>query len=317
MKIVFLGSGAFGVPTLEKLSCDHQITGIVTQPDRPSGRGKHPTPTPVGAWGAEHLPDVPMIKPERINTEEARALVRSWDADAWVVIAYGQYLGSKLIQDRFAINLHASRLPRWRGAAPINAAIVAGDRITGNSVITIDKEMDAGLVLAQSERLIEPTQTASELHDLLSKDGPDLVSRVLEDHEKNTVQMQTQDPTLVTLAQKMLKSDGWINLDASAFECRSRINGLSPWPCVTVEHRSAKLKVLRAESSESNSQSSPGTILDAEAGLIACGSGVLRFLEVQPAGKRPMSWQAYANGRQVQNGEMIIGITEGKGEHHS
>ncbi|MDF1870691.1 MAG: methionyl-tRNA formyltransferase, partial [Phycisphaerales bacterium] len=151
MKIVFLGSGAFGVPTLERLAREHSITGIVTQPDRRVGRGKNTTPTPVGQWAAEHLPAVPIVKPENINTDEARETIRGWDADAWVVIAYGQYLGSKLIADRFAINLHGSRLPRWRGAAPINAAIVAGDTTTGNSVITIAKEMDAGFVLAQSE----------------------------------------------------------------------------------------------------------------------------------------------------------------------
>ncbi len=307
MNIVFLGSGAFGVPTLQRLAQEHTITGIVTQPDRKAGRGKVPTPTPVGAWAAEHLPDVPIIKPEKINTDEAREIVRGWDADAWVVIAYGQYLGSKLIEDRFAINLHASRLPRWRGAAPINAAIVAGDSITGNSVITIAKEMDAGFVLAQSERAIETTQTASELHNLLSTDGPELVMKVLEDHEHDRVQYTEQDPKLVTIASKMLKSDGWIDFSQTADACRCRINGLSPWPCVTIEHREQPLKVLRAESFISDSQSDIGKIIDADVGSVSCGSGTLRLLEVQPAGKKPMDWASYANGRQVKDGEILIG----------
>ncbi len=307
MNIVFLGSGAFGVPTLARLAQEHTITGIVTQPDRKAGRGKVPTPTPIGQWAAEHLPNVPIIKPEKINTDEARDVVRSWDAEAWVVIAYGQYLGSKLIADRFAINLHGSRLPRWRGAAPINAAIVAGDATAGNTVITIAKEMDAGYMLGQSERPIEPTHTASELHNQLSLDGPDLVMRVLDDHANNRVEMVEQDPSLVTVASKMLKSDGWIDFAQSADACRCRINGLSPWPCVTVEHRGQPLKVLRAESFMTDSQSDPGTIVDANAGLVSCGSGTLRLLEVQPAGKKAMDWGSYANGRQVKDSEVLIG----------
>ncbi len=309
MKIVFLGSGAFGVPTLERLAAQHTITGIVTQPDRRVGRGKNLTPTPIGQWAAEYLPNVPMAKPEKINTDEARETIRGWESDAWVVIAYGQYLGSKLIADRFAINLHGSRLPRWRGAAPINAAIVAGDSISGNSVITIAKEMDAGFVLGQSERLIEPTMTASELHNALSLDGPDLMLKVLADHAKGQVRMEKQDEGLVTVAPKMLKSDGWIDFANSA-ACRCRINGLSPWPCVAVEHRSQVLKVLRAQSAGTDSQEVPGTIVDAGAGIVACGAGVLQLLEVQPAGKKPMSWQAYSNGRQVKDGEVLIGRSE-------
>lgn len=306
MNLVFLGSGAFGVPTLEALSLRHTITGIVTQPDRRVGRGKNSTATPVGQWASEHLPRVPIAKPEKINTDESRDLVRGWEADAWVVIAYGQYLGQKLIADRFAINLHGSRLPRWRGAAPINAAIIAGDSISGNSVITIAKDMDAGAVLGQSERLIEHSMTASELHSALSNDGPELMLKVLDQFEGNSLRMTEQDDTLVTVAPKMLKSDGWIDF-ADADQSRCRINGLSPWPCVAVEHRGQALKVLRAESSDTESQEVAGAILDAAEGVVACDRGALRLVEVQPAGKKAMGWHAYANGRQVQNGELLIG----------
>ena len=167
--------------------------------------------------------------------------------------------------------------------------------------------MDAGFVLAQSERLIEPTQTASELHNALSLDGPDLVMQVLEDHANGSVQMVEQDESQVTVAGKMLKSDGWVKFADTSDVCRCRINGMSPWPCVTIEHRSQALKVLRAESFLTDSQSDPGTIIDAQAGLVACGSGTLRLIEVQPAGKKPMPWDAYANGRQVKDGETLIG----------
>lgn len=310
MNIVFLGSGAFGIPTLEMLARDHTLQAIITQPDRKAGRGSKLTPTPIAQWAHDHLPDVPVLKPENVNDETVRARIRALDSDAWVVIAFGQYLGSKLIEDRNAINLHASKLPRWRGAAPINAAIVAQDTQTGNSVITIAKEMDAGDILAQSSRPIEPDQTASELHNALSTDGPALIAHVLDQIRTNTLTPTTQNPELVTLAPKMSKSDGWVDFSAPANTCARRINGLSPWPSVTVTHRNEPLKLLRATPESHESQhTDPGTILDASEGLIACGSGTLRLLTVQPPNKKPMPWRDYANGRQIQQGEQLIGST--------
>ncbi|XOV74482.1 MAG: methionyl-tRNA formyltransferase [Phycisphaerales bacterium] len=159
LRLVFFGSGAFGLPTLKHLASTHQIEAVVTQPDRPAGRKRALTPTPIGAWAEEHLPSVPLLKPENVNEADQLDLVRSFDVGSpderrggWVVIAFGQKLSKRLLADRFAINLHASLLPRWRGAAPINHAILAGDSVTGNSVITLADRMDAGLVLGQSER---------------------------------------------------------------------------------------------------------------------------------------------------------------------
>lgn len=314
MDVVFLGSGAFGVPTLEMLAREHTITGIVTQPDRKAGRGGKLTPTPVGEWAAEHLPDVPIIKPEKINTDEARAIVRGWNADAWVVIAYGQYLGQKLIADRWAINLHGSRLPRWRGAAPINAAIVAGDEVSGNSVITIDKEMDAGAVLAQSERRIEPDMTAAMLHDALSKDGPELIARVLGQRENGTESYTTQDPSRVTIAPKMSKSDGVVDFNLPARLVAARINGLNPWPSIAVGFREETIKINRSQATMIDSQEQAGTIHSADDGLVVCGDGrCVQILSVQPQGKRAMDWKAFANGRSIETGERLIGdpIPEG------
>lgn len=316
MDVVFLGSGAFGVPTLEMLAREHRVTGIVTQPDRKAGRGGKLTPTPVGEWAAVNLPDVPIIKPEKINTDEARAIVRGWKSDAWVVIAYGQYLGQKLLADRWAINLHASRLPRWRGAAPINAAIVAGDTQTGNSVITIDREMDAGAVLAQSERAIEPDQTAAMLHDALSHDGPELVRRVLRERVAGCETYMTQDPTQITIAPKMSKSDGVVDFSMQARLVAARINGLNPWPSISVGFREETIKINRAEPWGVSSQEESGTVIDVQEGLIACGDGgSVRLLEVQAQGKRAMDWKAFANGRSVVRGERLIGdqIPQGSG----
>jgi methionyl-tRNA formyltransferase len=212
VNIVFFGSGAFGLPTLQSLAKHHTIAAVVTQPDRKAGRGKALTPTPIGAWAAEHLPGVALHKPDNANEPAVRDAIRA-HADkaadlAWVVIAFGQKLSPELLADRFAVNLHASLLPRWRGAAPINAAVLAGDRETGNSVITLADRMDAGLVLGQSRRPIGPTQTAGELHDLLAEDGAPLVLEVLERHADRVLEPSTQDADLVTLAPKMKKSTG-------------------------------------------------------------------------------------------------------------
>lgn len=309
MKIVFLGSGAFGLPTLQRLAQEHRVVGVVTQPDRPAGRGGRLTPTPIGEWAAQHLAEIPLVKPEKINTPEVRDLVRSWECDAWVVIAFGQKLGQKLLADRFAINLHASLLPRWRGAAPINHAVLAGDTVTGNSVITLAEQMDAGFVLGQSRREILADQTAGELHDLLASDGPDLVQQVLGQHASGSLQPCAQDESLVTLAGKLAKTDGWVDFAQPADRVRCRVNGLSPWPGVTVGHEGADLKLFRAEPAGDIAEScEPGTVLDPARGLVACGGGTAVVLaEVQPAGKKPMSFRDYANGRKMKPGDRLVG----------
>ncbi len=322
MRLVFLGSGAFGLPTLEALARDHDVAMVVTQPDRKAGRGGKLTPTPIGAWAAEHLPGVPLLKPGRVNEPDVLTEVRSIDADAWVVIAFGQKLGKPLLEGRFAINLHASVLPRWRGAAPINAAILAGDTATGNSVITLADRMDAGLILGQSERAIGPTETAGELHDLLAGDGPPLVERVLAEHSARTLEPYKQDEAAVTLAGKLSRADAWIDLSDSADACRRRINGLSPWPGVQAVLEGQPLKLLRARAITSDVAGSAsetetpdartGALLDPATGTFATGDGVLQLLEVQPVGKRAMPWDAYARGRSPAEGTLLSSAEVGK-----
>ncbi len=341
MKIVYLGSGAFGLPTLVSIAREHQLLTVVTQPDRPAGRGGAMTPTPIAAWIAEHHVKIPIIKPLKVNVPEVVAAIRAFNPDAFVIIAFGQKLGKGLLDGIPAMNLHASLLPRWRGAAPINAAILAGDNITGNSVITLADRMDAGLVLAQSTREISPILTAGELHDLLAIDGPTLVREVLARVARGDQGGTAQDESLVTIAPKMSKEDGWIDFNASADACRQRVHGLTPWPGVTVkmvipgnnnnnnnnndnnddgtnnpptEHL---LKILRVQTANETSQQpqrpasvahEPGLIIDLEWGLVACGDRTaINLLEVQPPGKRSMSWADFARGRQISPGTRLIG----------
>jgi methionyl-tRNA formyltransferase len=301
MRLLLLGSGAFGLPTFRALAAHHDIAAIVTQPDKPAGRGSQPTPTPVGEW-AQTLP-CPLFKPPNINTPEMIDQLRALSADAWVVIAFGQKLSKKLLDGIFAINLHASILPRWRGAAPINAAILNGDPITGNSVITLADKMDAGLVLATSSTPINPSTTAGQLHDLLANDGPPLVQSVLSQHATNSLNPITQTESLVTIAPKLSKSDGLLNFSLSAELCRRRVHAFNPWPGVAISLANTDLKLLRVQDEQpETAHPAPGTLIDPHQGLVACATGILRLLEVQPAGKKPMDWTSFARGRTLSQG---------------
>lgn len=312
MRIVFFGAGEFGVPTLRALSQRHEVVACVSQPDRPAGRGGKVTPTPISQWVMENLPAVAgesLIRTPDVNEPTTRERVRGFAADAWVVIAFGQKLSPELLAGKFAVNLHGSRLPRWRGAAPVNWAILAGDEVSGNSVITLAERMDAGLILTQTTREITPEMTAGELHDALSADGPDAVLKVLAEHQAGTLHGQSQDPTLVTKARKLSREDGVVDFAKSAEECRRWINGLSPWPGVTMSFRGEAVKLARAGraiDAHGAGGAVPGTIVDAGGGVVAAGDGtVLRLIEVQPAGKRVMSWQEFARGRGVKDGERV------------
>lgn len=304
MRVVFFGSGRFGVPTLRALARQHDVAAIVTQPDRPAGRGKTLSPTPIAQAAAETPPGVEVLKPEKVNTPEVRDHIRGIEADAWVVIAFGQKLGPKLLAEKFAINLHASLLPRWRGAAPINAAILAGDETTGVSVITLADEMDAGFVLGQGARPLDPSLTIGELHDVLAEDGVPVVLDVLERHANGTLEPVEQDADKVTLAPKLSKADGWIDFAAPASACRNRVHGLTPWPGVSINLAGVSTKLLRVAAEASSHAAAPGTLID-PAGLVACGHGTaLRLITIQPAGKKPMDFAAFANGRSLTGGEL-------------
>lgn len=306
MKIVFFGSGEFGVPTLQRLHATHAVKLVVTQPDRPAGRGGNPTPTPVSKWAQEH--DLPIVKPENVNTPEVITSIRELKCDAWVVIAFGQKLSSPLLADQKAMNLHASLLPRWRGAAPIHHAILSGDEITGNSVITLADKMDAGLVLATSIRPILPEYTTEDLHTLLSQDGPDLIENCLKESVLHWPFGSSQDPTLVTHARKLSKSDAFMDFNQSAEACRNRIHAFNPWPGVDVTYRSTILKLHRAAAVSGSSTAPCGSLIDASSGIVACGQGTgLKLIEVQSPGKRAMSWSEFAAGHQPKVGDVFIG----------
>ncbi len=305
MRIVFMGSGAFGLPTLESLAAEHEIVLVVSQPPRPAGRRRVPTPTPVAAWATERGLD--LFTPDRVDAE-AVAKIAAAEGDAQVVIAYGHRIPPELVAAAFSINLHASLLPRWRGAAPINHAMIAGDEQTGVSVIELAPRMDAGRVFATRALPIDPRETAGELHDRLAALGPEVVAEVLEAHAtgRAAAMASEQDESFATAAPKLAKADGRLEFTQSARTLRQRIHGLTPWPGCTITIAGTPVKLLRVadEPGDDGRGVSPG-VLQADGRISTGGGGRLRPLEVQPAGGRAMSWDEFRRGRRLTGGEPV------------
>ncbi len=321
MRIVFFGSGAFGLPTLERLVREHDVPLVITQPDRPAGRRRRLTPTPIAAFASEKSLD--LLKPADVNAPEVIRRVHDVHADAFVVIAFGQKLGEELIGEHFAVNLHGSLLPKYRGAAPIQRAMMAGERQTGVSVITLASRMDAGAVLGTSRTAIDPGETAGELHDRLALLGPDLVMDVLARHEAGALDPQPQDETRATRAPKLTKAEGTVTFDRPAPLVRAVIHGLTPWPGCTIEIDGRSLRLLRVKDEADDGQSlkgaavgctpgrTPGAV--AEDGRVFCREGAIRLLSVQPPGGKAMSFSAYVNGHGLPEGAVCRGLGEGSG----
>ena len=294
MRVGFFGSGAFGLPTLEALMAEHEVAFVASQPDRPAGRRRQLRATSISESALMH--DITLLRPESLD-EDAVRLIRGFEVDAWVVIAYGLKLPQSLLADRFACNLHGSLLPRWRGAAPIQRCLMAGDRETGVSVITLASEMDAGDVLAERATTIDPLETAGELHDRLSLLGPEVVLETLAAHANGKLISRSQVESEVTLAPKLSRAEATVGFEQDAHDVRGRIHGLTPWPGCDVMIADQKLRLRRVQAHDVSHNASAGTFL--ESGYVACGSadqGAIEILEVQPAGGRPMTWSDWLRG---------------------
>lgn len=305
LRLVFLGSGAFGLPTLEALAQRHDIRLVVTQPDRPAGRGRTLTATPIGGWAADR--GLPVLKPENVNAPAELTAVRAIEADAFVVIAFGQKLSSDLLGTTFAINLHASLLPAYRGAAPINWALIDGCDETGVSVISLAQRMDAGLVYARRTTTIGQTETCGELHDRLAGLGPEVMLATLDAFARGTLAGEVQDEAKATKARKLSREDGRLDVRAAnARALRGRIHGLTPWPGCDLVIGGQSVRLIRVRD-HADGGGTPGTILSDR--TIACASGRLEVLEIQPLGGNVMSLDAYRAGRRWEAGLAITPVT--------
>ncbi len=315
MNIVYLGSGWFGIESLNALyDSDHDLRLVVTQPPNPAGRGRKPSPTPVAQWASSH--GVPFIETDNVNAPDVVERIIDCQPDLIVVIAFGQKINNELIAlpPNGAINVHSSLLPKYRGAAPINWAIIKGETQTGISIIALAEKMDAGQVLAQAHADIGPSETAGQLHDRLAKMAGPLLLKTINQIADGTAIYDEQNHTEATFAPKLKKSDGMLDFSEPAEVLVRKIRGLWPWPGASASYVSKKtnksVRVIMAGAEivqSSNPANLPPGALDKNLNVI-CGENALKITQIKPAGSALMAFKDFTNGRQTQPGDSFAKI---------
>lgn len=309
LRLVMLGTGSFALSTFQGLyETSHEVVGLVTQPDR-TGRGHHTHTNPMKELALEH--GTPVFQPPKANDAESLDRLREFDADLFVTAAYGQILSAELlsIPRLGAINVHASLLPKYRGAAPIQFAIINGETETGITIFRIEPKLDAGPVLGVIKTDIGPKETYGELQDRLAELAVPLTCQVVNDLAAGTAQEITQDASLVTKAPRLRKEDGAIPWQKSSRLVDCHIRGVQPWPKPsTVLHSgdtTIRMLVLEVETSGHPVSGEPGTvdIVDRKRLFVKTGDGSVELLSVQPNGKRPMTPAEFLNGKSVKPGD--------------
>ncbi len=311
MRIIFMGTPDFAVGTLQAL-CDagHEIVLAVTQPDKPAGRGKSLKAPPVKEL-AEEL-GIPVFQPEKIRDPEALDTLKTQNADIIVVVAFGQILPKAVLEmTRYGcVNVHASLLPAWRGAAPIQWSLLAGDEVTGVTTMQMDEGLDTGDILLQREIPVEPDETGGSLFDKLAGAGAQLCVETLKELEAGTVSPVPQGETTTPYAKMLDKKMGRIDWSRPAGEIERMIRGLSPWPGAYTYRGDKMLKVRKAGITEAATVDSvPGTMRQAPDGslLVQTGDAVMWIEEIQPAGKRAMTSAEYLRGKPVKPDDCTLG----------
>lgn len=310
MRVVFIGTDDLGEIALRKIvESSHDVVLVVTQPDRPKGRGRKLIPGVVKVIAEEN--EIPCVQPLTIKEDQAKQAIFDAQPDIIAVVSYGEYIPSSIFNfPRYkSINLHPSLLPRWRGASPVRYALLAGDEITGVTVQYLHKKMDAGDIIRQVEVQIDPDDDHGTLCQKLYPLGADTLIEVLDDFEKsgeNVVAVQ-QDETLVTQAPKIEKEDLWIDWSRSAKDTRNRIRAFSPKPGAKSIFRGDNYKILAADSIfiEMDGKFEPGGIIKiSEYGpVVACSDSGICLTKLQPPGKNPMDARDFLNGYRVEAGE--------------
>ena len=299
MRLIFMGTPDFAVPTLVELAArGHEIAAVYTRAPKPAGRGMDVQHTPVEQEARQLA--LAVHTPRSLKDEEAQAAFRAHNADAAVVVAYGLILPKSVLEaPRLGcFNIHASLLPRWRGAAPINRAIMAGDTESGITIMKMDEGLDTGAI-AMAERMpIGADITAGDLHDVLSRLGADLMLRALAAAERGSLTLTLQPDKGVTYAEKISKNETRIDWSKPWKQVHDHIRGLSPFPGAWFEIDGARIKALRSTKGEGSGAA--GTALD-DKFTIACGTGAVRLTQVQRAGKQPMSADEFLRGTPVKS----------------
>jgi methionyl-tRNA formyltransferase len=306
LRLLFFGTPVFAVPSLDALlAAGHTVAAVVTQPDRPKGRGHQVTAPPVKVRALAAGLDV--LQPERIRDTEAMTRLGSFGADLAVVAAYGKILPQAVLDlPRLGfVNVHASLLPRWRGAAPIHRAVIAGDRETGITIMRVVLALDAGPMLAHASTPIDPDEASDVLEARLATIGGDLLVRTLRDLERGQVTGEAQDEAAVTYAARLERRDSEIDWARPAIAIHNQIRGLHPWPLAAASLGGRRLLLRRSVVAAGDfPAAAPGTIVSVADGLdVATGAGHVRIVEVQPEGRRPMPVAEFARGHRITPGE--------------
>ncbi|MCL4272610.1 MAG: methionyl-tRNA formyltransferase [Anaerolineales bacterium] len=295
INIVFMGSPDFALPSLRALTQHYHVVGVVTQPDRASGRGRELKPPPVKTLALEL--GLPIIQPQKLREPEAMTQLQAWKPDLIIVAAFGQILKKDVLDlPRFGcVNVHASLLPRWRGAAPINAAILAGDEETGVTIMQMDVGLDTGPMLAKRSIRLNPDDTAGSVFQALSTLGADLLIETLPDYMDGRIIPQPQPEDGATYAPMLKKEDGRLDFSKTASELERRVRAMNPWPGAFMELDGAILKVHRAHVDAGNASAGQRLVVQNQP-AVGAGGGILILEEVQPAGKKPMSGTSFLAG---------------------
>jgi methionyl-tRNA formyltransferase len=296
-RIVFMGSPEFAVPTLQALEENYYVVGVITQPDRPSGRGRK-IQAPAIKILAEQL-DLPIIQPERVKGTETLERIRNWEPDLIVVAAYGQILPPTLLElpPHGCVNVHASLLPRWRGAAPIQAAIQHGDQETGVTIMQMDAGMDTGPIIDQVSMPILAVDTAATLSERLAKLGAKALRGALPGYLSGELKPKIQDEALATMAPILSKSDGELDFSRSAHELERQVRAFNPWPSAFMIWKNQPLKVFKASPQATDTNFRPGTHTSTQGyPAVQTKAGMLILEEVQPAGKKRLPGNIFLRG---------------------
>lgn len=309
LRIAFLGTPEFAVPTLQALiESRHEVVAVVSQPDRPRGRGHREQPTPTKSLAAEH--GIRVLQPARIRDEAFLGTVRDLDLDLAVVAAYGRILPESLlaIPRLGMINVHASLLPAYRGAAPVHRAVMDGQAETGVTIMRVVKELDAGPMMAAARRAIGPEETSVEVERALAVLGAPLLVTVVDQLAAGTAVEVPQDDSQATFAPKILKSEGAIDWSLSAVRIHNRVRGLQPWPLVAVSIEGRRYLLHRTARSGEKTDAPAGSVVEASGDrlTVAAGDGgIVQIREIQPEGKRVMTAREFLSGHRVTPGMMI------------
>lgn len=295
IRTVFMGSPDFSLSALRALASHYQVVGVVTQPDRASGRGRELKAPPVKLLAQEL--NIPAIQPQKLREPEAMQQLQNWNPELIVVAAFGQILRKEVLElpQYGCINIHASLLPRWRGAAPINAAVLAGDEETGVTIMKMDVGLDTGPMLSMRKIRITPDDTAGSLLQALSMLGADLLIETLPAYIAGNLIPQPQPAEGMTYAPMLKKEDGLLDFNHPAVDLERRVRAMNPWPGAWFQWHGAPLKVHKAHVEQGQAEAGK-RLIEQNQPAVGTGSGLLILDEVQPPGKKSMSGKAFLSG---------------------